>query len=173
MGCGSTAIWTFGASTLREAAGLSDGRIALAWGTLGLAGLFGAAAGALTDRFGIAPVHRAALAIMAAGIAALNLVPGLPGLDLIIMGAFGLAYILSSGSLLLWGIALFHQRPDHGLGIAFLAIALGQAVGAPLFGILSQTSGRPAALLCAAGLMIIAMAWRVPLARQGPPASLS
>ncbi|MFG6205885.1 MFS transporter [Pseudomonas retamae] len=141
MGLASTAIWTFGADILRAEAGFSDRSIAWAWILLGAAGISGCTTGVLTDRFGVARVHRLALAGIAAGTlglaaASLSAVYGLATMCL-----FGAAYIVSSGVYLIQGINLFPERPDLGLGIPFLVLALGQTAGTPLFGAVLENAG--------------------------------
>jgi predicted MFS family arabinose efflux permease len=160
MGAASTAIWTFGADIMRGDLGFSDGRIALAWSVLGAAGIFGAGTGLLTLRFGIGPVHRMALFAMAVALIGLAAATYAPMTAFGVMGLFGVAYIVSSGAFLLWGIALFADRPDFGLGLPFLMIALGQTAGAPLFGTLWEAAGSGAALLSFAAIMGGAAFWR-------------
>ena len=69
-----------------------------------------------------------------------------PAFAFVAMGLFGLAYIASTGALLLWGIALLSDRPALGLGYPFLVVALGQTAGAPLFGIVYDQAGSGTAL---------------------------
>jgi predicted MFS family arabinose efflux permease len=75
------------------------------------------------------------------------------------MALFGVAYIVSSGAFLSWGIALFSDRPDFGLGLPFLMIALGPTAGAPLFGTVWDAAGSGAALLSFAAIMGSAAFW--------------
>ena len=158
-GAATTAIWTFGATIMRDTMALSDTRIALAWIILGIAGSAGVLTGALTDRWGIARVHRAAIGAMClslAGFAAASLFPTAAFAD---MALFGAAYIVTTGAFLLWGIRIFPDRPSFGLGLPFLTLALGQASGAPLFGVLSDSFGNVAALLCFMLIMACAAIW--------------
>jgi predicted MFS family arabinose efflux permease len=159
MGAASTAIWTFGANIMRSDLGFPDGRIALAWSVLGAAGLLGAGTGLLTLRFGIAQVHRMALLVMALALIGLTAATFAPMMTFGVMGLFGVAYIVSSGAFLLWGIALFPDRPDFGLGLPFLMVALGQTTGAPLFGTVSDAAGNGTALLAFAAIMGSAAFW--------------
>ena len=159
MGAASTAIWTFGANILRSDLGFADGRIALAWSVLGAAGLLGAGTGLLTLRFRIGPVHRMASFVMALALIGLTAAPLAPMMAFGVMGLFGVAYIVSSGAFLLWGIALFSDRPDFGLGLPFLMVALGQTAGAPLFGIVLDAAGSGTALLSFAVIMAGAAFW--------------
>ncbi|MFC7555307.1 MFS transporter [Pseudoroseomonas wenyumeiae] len=147
MGASSTAVWTFAANLMREELAFSDGQIALAWIALGTAGIAGAGTGLLTSRLGIGPVHRLALFTMAVALVTLTIAPVAPLMTFVAMSLFGLGYIVSSGALLLWGITLFQDRPDLGLGLPFLMTAVGQTAGAPLFGVILDTAGSTAALL--------------------------
>jgi predicted MFS family arabinose efflux permease len=153
MGAASTAIWTFGANIMRNDLGFGDGGIALAWSVLGAAGILGAGTGLFTLRFGIGPVHRVALLVMALALIGLTASTLAPMMAFGVMGLFGVAYIVSSGAFLLWGISVFSDRPDLGLGLPFLMVALGQTAGAPLFGTISDAAGSGTALLCFAAIM--------------------
>lgn len=153
MGGASTAIWTFGADILREELGFAGNRIALAWIVLGAAGLAGLVTGVATDRLGLAHVHRLSLALMAVAVICLAAGGAAAILPYFAMGLFGAGYIISSGTLLLWGITLFPDRADLGLGLPFLMIAAGQTAGAPAFGALLDIAGAPVALAAAALLM--------------------
>lgn len=146
MGASSTAIWTFGADLLRTTPGFPDAGIAIAWVMLGLGGLAGASSGVLADRFSVNFMHRAALLGMAFSYAMLGIAVVAPFLAVAAMALFGAAYITSSGILLIRGIALLPDRPDLGLGIPFLAVAIGQTVGAPLFGGVLDLAGPSMAL---------------------------
>mgnify|MGYP000055874067 CR=1 FL=1 len=171
MGAASTAIWTFGADIMRGDLGFSDSRIALAWSALGAAGILGAGTGLLTLRFGIGPVHRMALFAMALAQIGLTAATYAPVTAFGAMGLFGAAYIVSSGAFLLWGISVFSDRPDFGLGLPFLMVALGQTAGAPLFGTLSDAAGNGTALLSFAAIMGGAAFWRPDSVRSAKTSS--
>lgn len=160
MGLASTAIWTFGADILRTQAHYSDESIAWAWIVLGVAGLSGCTTGVLTGRFGIARIHRLALAGIALGTLGLTAASTSAFIGLAAMCLFGAAYIVSSGVYLLQGIILFPDRPDLGLGIPFLVLALGQTAGTPLFGAVLEPAGVTVALCGFALAACVAMAPR-------------
>jgi predicted MFS family arabinose efflux permease len=151
MGLGSAAVWTYGRA-LVTAAGLSDLTASVMWIVLGAAGLLGAFAGDLTTRLGPARCWTAAMLLLAAATAALALAPGTTVVALGAFAVFGAVYIALSGFLLLWGTRVYRDRPVLGVGAAFLLIALGQALGAPLLGLLADTFGTPAAFFVAAGI---------------------
>lgn len=166
MGASSTVVWTFGADMLRGEAGFAGARIAAAWMVLGLGGLAGGLTGRLVGHLGTGRAHRLALSGMVLGYALLAMAPALPTLAFAAMALFGAAYIASSGVLLIRGTALLADRAGLGLGIPFLAIAVGQMVGAPLLGAVLAGSGALAALALSAALAVGAMAWRMGAAPQ-------
>lgn len=175
MGLASTAIWTFGADILRAEGGFSDRSIAWAWILLGAAGISGCTTGVLTGRFGVARVHRWALAGIAAGTLGLAAASVSALYGLAAMCLFGAAYIVSSGVYLIQGINLFPDRPDLGLGIPFLVLALGQTAGTPLFGAVLENAGVNVALCAFALAAGVAMLPRASAAGQPvkPPAGES
>ena len=159
MGMASTAIWTFGADLLRTQLNFPEASIATAWIVLGLGGLAGASTGILVARFGIGLMHRLALLGIALCYGMLVVAAVAPLLALAAMALFGGTYILSSGVLLVRGTLLLPDRPDLGLGIPFLAVAIGQTVGAPLFGAVLDGAGAWAALSSFAAMACGAMFW--------------
>ena len=157
MGLASTAIWTFGADILRSEAGFSDQSIAWAWIVLGAAGISGCMTGVFTGRFGVVRIQHLALAGIALGTLGLSAASISAGSGLVAMCLFGAAYIVSSGVYLLQGIRLFPDRPDLGLGIPFLLLALGQTAGTPVFGAVLEAAGVIVALCIFAAAACAAM----------------
>ncbi|ESR25975.1 MFS transporter [Lutibaculum baratangense] len=167
-GAASTAGWTFGADLLASA---SWGRqeVAAFWTVIGVAGLVGAWAGRLSERFGLDLVHRAMLAGLAAAIALVGAGMLHPPIAVIGGALFGIAYITLTGVYLLWGVEAMAERPASGLGVAFLMIAVGQTVGAPVFGALLQGGGPTVAMPAFAGLALLALPLRRGPKRLAPP----
>lgn len=157
MGLSSTAIWTFGADILRGTFGLSDTGIAWAWIVLGTAGVSGAATGVLIACLGTARVHAFSLLGIVAAILTLAASGYSLAFGFVAMGVFGAAYIMSSGTYLIQGIALLPDRPDLGLGFPFLCLALGQTTGAPLFGATLDAVGVTGALFAFALPAVVAI----------------
>jgi predicted MFS family arabinose efflux permease len=155
-GGASTAIWTFGANFLRDDLGFSDTSIAWAWIALGVGGSAGAATGLITEALGLRMAHRSSLACMALSLIGLIGAASFPLVGFVVMGLFGAAYIMATGTFLIWGIALYEDRPALGLGIPFLILALGQTAGAPLFGAGLDFAGSATVLLLAAITMGVA-----------------
>jgi len=157
MGLSSTAIWTFGADILRGEFGFTEAHIAWAWVALGAAGISGSLTGVLTHRFGTARVHGFSLLGIAIGTLGLAMGSLSTVYATAAMCVFGAAYIVSSGALLIQGIELLADRPDLGLGIPFLVIALGQTVGTPLFGFTLDALGVATALVAFAAAACVAI----------------
>ncbi|UAW97205.1 MFS transporter [Halopseudomonas nanhaiensis] len=160
MGLASTAVWTFGADILRVEYGFTENSIAWAWIALGIAGLSGAFTGFFTTRFGKASVHAVALLAMATGILGLAMTLISPVYGFASVSVFGAAYIVSTGAYLIQGIDLLPDRPDLGLGIPFLVLAVGQTVGTPLFGLLLASAGVPVTLAAFAAAACLAIGIR-------------
>ena len=157
MGASSTSIWTFGAGILRDELAFTETGIAWAWIVLGASGILGSATGLLTARYGVGRIHRIALFGMALGTVGLAAASKAPVIAFAAMGLFGATYIIATGALLIQGIAGLPDRPDLGLGIPFLALAVGQTVGAPLFGAVLERLSSRTALVCFAAVACIAM----------------
>ncbi|MCG6538746.1 MFS transporter [Pseudomonas sp. KSR10] len=160
MGLASTAIWTFGADILRNEFGFTDARIAWAWIALGVAGISGSLTGVLVNRFGTGRVHGFALLGMALGTVGLATASMSAISGVVAMGVFGAAYIVSTGAYLIQGINLLPDRPDLGLGIPFLLLAIGQAIGTPLFGATLTATSSLNALIASAVVACLAIAIR-------------
>ena len=154
VGIGSAAVWTYGRE-LVSAAGLGDVTASVLWIVLGAAGLLGAFAGDLTTRLGPARCWSAAMLLLAAATVALALAPGLVVVAVLAFAVFGAVYIALTGFLLLWGTRVNPDRPALGVGAGFLLLALGQALGAPLLGVVADALGTPQAFLLAAGITVL------------------
>ncbi|WP_296270902.1 MFS transporter [Pseudomonas sp. UBA6323] len=137
MGAASTALWSFGSEIVAQRLGWQSAGAGLLWVVIGAAGIAGAGAGALVARLGVDWAHRLCLAALAAAIVLVGL-GSAPALTLLGGALFGAAYITLSGIYLVWGVAALSERPATGLTIAFLGIAVGQTLGAPVFGALAS-----------------------------------
>lgn len=71
---------------------------------------------------------------MAGAIVLLAAAPGVLGLSYLSAALFGSSYIMLTGIVLVWSVAVFPERPSAGLGAGFLMIAVGQVVGSPVVG---------------------------------------
>ena len=158
MGIASSAVWTFGRDFVVTTGGASPFASTLMWIILGAAGLLGAFTGSLIGRFGLARAWIVAMLTLAVATAGFAL--GASSYPTIFAAAavFGAVYIALTGLLLVWGIRVHPDRPAFGVGAAFLFIAIGQALGAPLIGLLTDLTTATGAFLAAAATSAVGAA---------------
>ncbi len=170
MGAASTALWSFGGQLVSQQLGWGPTGTGILWTCIGAGGIAGAWAGTLIGRFGLDPVHWTFLGLMAASILAVGLGIAPPALALIGGALFGAAYVMLTGVYLVWGIRALPDRPATGLMIGFLTIAVGQAAGAPLFGLLMAGPGAGTAVTCFSVFALFAGVFRAKSAIERAPA---
>ncbi|UFU05378.1 MFS transporter [Ruania halotolerans] len=152
MGASSSAIWTFGRDLLVSVGGMSDHASTVLWILLGAFGLVGAVAGDLAQRWGVRRAWPGVALSMAAATVLLALAPGSPGLAGVAAAVFGAAYVAVTGLLLLWGAEVYRHHPAAGVGMAFLLLAVGQAVMSPLVGLIADQISALVAFSAAAAI---------------------
>ena len=150
MGLASSAVWTFGRDLLGGVGGMSPTASAIAWILLGVCGLVGAVTGDAVSRLGLRPAWTLSMLVLAAVTLAFALVPESLPAAWTAAAVFGAVYIVLTGLLLLWGTELRPDDPAAGVGLGFLVLALGQALGAPLVGGLITAAGAVSAFAVAA-----------------------
>lgn len=154
MGAASTAVWSFGGELVSRNLGWEAHAIGTLWIVIGASGIAGAMAGTLCARFGVNATHLGSLAGLAIGTCLIGS-PISTSLFVTTGGAlFGAAYILLTGVYLVWGVSALPDRPASGLTVAFLAIAIGQTTGAPLFGLMLEAFGAGGAAAIFAGIAL-------------------
>ncbi|WP_339644355.1 MFS transporter [Jannaschia helgolandensis] len=164
MGAASTAVWSFGGELVSRNLGWESRAIGALWIVIGASGIAGAMAGALCARFGVNAVQLASLLGLAVGIGLIGTSITTPVLVMTGGALFGAAYILLTGVYLVWGVSALPDRPASGLTVAFLAIAIGQTAGAPIFGSVLEAFGAGGAATLFAGIALSAgIARRRPL----------
>ena len=168
LGVASTAVWMFGGEMLTALGGWDQGGLGAIWVLLGAAGLAGGKAGDLINRFGLSTVHRGGLAVLGLGTAVVVSAPQAPSLVAVAVCLFGAAYILLTGTYLVWGVKVYYDRPAIGIALPFLMIALGQAIGAPVIGTVIGLSGHAAGFALCSAAAVVAMAARDRTAVQAP-----
>ena len=155
MGFASAAYWTFSRDLVVQAGGLGQTGSTLFWAVIGVSGLAGAGAGDLVRRFGLGNAFRVSLFAIAGATVLLAAAPGVLGLSYLSAALFGSSYIMLTGILLVWSVAVFPERPSAGLGAGFLMFAVGQAVGSPVAGALAGATNLTVAFIAFAGLAIL------------------
>ena len=151
----STTVWSFGGELTARALAWTSGDIGILWIVIGIAGGGGAFAGRLVARFGINRVHRTALVGLIFGVLCVGHPHTTATLALLGAALFGASYIMLTGVYLVWGTAVLPERPATGLTIAFLAFAVGQTVGAPVFAWLLEAASPLKAILVFAALGVV------------------
>jgi len=131
MGAGgiSAYVWTYGPSVLVEKSLVSPGHTGWLWLTVGLGGLAGLLTSQLVERVGPLP----AFALSAAGISAATAGVALTTSSLVAvfsLALFGSCYMALSSTLILWARHLRASDSGNATAWLFLALALGQAMGA-------------------------------------------
>ena len=151
MGLSSVAVWTFGRDLVTTVGGVGPLVSTSMWTVLGAAGIVGALGGDLVERAGLARSWTSVMTIMAASTVLLALAPGSTTAIFAAASVFGASYIVLTALVLLWSIRLYPERAAIGVGLGFLMIAVGQAIGAAVAGILADaTSVTAPFLICAA-----------------------
>lgn len=150
LGAGSAAVWVFGRDLVVTAGGVSPAASTVMWIVLGVAGIAGASTGDLVTRTGLGRAWAAGMLLLAAATATFALVPAVLPAVFAAAALFGAVYIGLTAVLLVWGTRAYPDTPALGVGAAFLLIAVGQALAAPVLGLLSDLATAPAAFGAAA-----------------------
>lgn len=141
LGLASIAVWTFG----QDAVGSAPSWLApVAWTVIGAAGIAGAFLGPVVGWVGIRISWSVLMVLLAVGTAGFVAAAGSAAPVLAAGAVFGAAYIASTGVLLVWATRTYSSSPAVGVGLAFFMIAVGQAVGAPLVGLVASRFSLPA-----------------------------
>jgi predicted MFS family arabinose efflux permease len=138
MGLASIAVWTFGQDLVAAANPTTSWAAPATWTVIGAAGVVGAFSGPLVTRLGLARAWTVVMLLLAVGVAGLGAGAGNPALALLSGAVFGASYIALTGVVLVWATRLYPRRASFGVGLAFFMIAIGQAVGAPLVGLVAD-----------------------------------
>ncbi len=141
MGFIASGYWIFAPDLVVNLSSLPPDQTGWLWLAVGIAGLAGAMISDLSDRNGPAITHALALVTISASLALLAASPGQLFLAIVSAVVFGVAYMSLSGLYLLTGIHLLPGRPSMGPVLPFIAIAIGQAAGAPAIGLAIEHFG--------------------------------
>ncbi|KGE02762.1 MFS transporter [Pseudohaliea rubra] len=156
MGFVSAAYWVFAPDLVVATEALPPAATGALWLAVGLAGLGGAAVADLADRNNPAITQALMLMMLAASLSLLAASPGQIVLAVFSAMVFGLAYMSLTGLYLMTGIRLLPGRLSLGPVLPFMAVALGQAAGSPVVGVLVGYLGYTDAFSLFAVLGIIA-----------------
>ena len=162
VGAGSALLWSYGPLIATGPGPVDDGRVGFLWIALGMGGFLGPLTGRLVERRGLAGAW--AWSVGAVAVASVALA-GAVGVDLawpayVAMACFGAGYMCLSGVLILWAREVWPEAAGRGTSVLFVALAVGQAVGAVGFDAWLDVAGAvtaclTAALLCLAGASLV------------------
>ncbi|GAB3843965.1 MFS transporter [Nesterenkonia populi] len=158
LGVGTAAVWVFGRDILIDIGGQGETSSTVAWSVLGACGLLGAGAGDLAYRFGLTRAWAFSCLGIAAATALIGFAPHAVTLSVAASGLFGAAYIATTGLLLITAASTYHHQPASGVGLSFLTLALGQAIGGGLLGGLIDSFSTAAAFAAAAAAVTLSAA---------------
>ena len=163
MGFGSSVFWTFGRSAAASAASLDDRASLLVWGSIGAAGIVGGLSGDLAGRLGTRTAWSVSSLLMGASIIALPLATGLP-LAATCGVVFGAVYVIACGLTIELARVAWPQAMGTATSILFATIAVGQAAGGAVAGMMLATLGLPALFAGGGGLTALGtgLAWLLP-----------
>ncbi|MGB7450141.1 MAG: MFS transporter [Ornithinimicrobium sp.] len=133
MGAGGVTayIWTYGPSVIVQRSLFTSGDIGWLWLVVGLGGVLGLLTSQLVERIG--PLGAFMLSAGGIGAATAGVVlTATPGVALLSLALFGACYMAMSSTLILWARDLQPSNSGQATAWLFLALALGQAMGAAM-----------------------------------------
>jgi predicted MFS family arabinose efflux permease len=140
LGAGSAAVWSYGRSLL-VAAGGAGSASAVAWIALGLGGVAVLPTGGWLVRRRPGTAWALTAGTVAAATLALPIAaPTLPA-AVLVCGLAGWGYTAATGALITWTTRIEARRAAAGTAGLFIALVLGQALGAALTGALLPATG--------------------------------
>lgn len=160
-GAGSAAVWTFGRTALD---GASPGSFpaqsysVTAWILLGAMSVAGALAARLVQRWSLTVAWSVTNLTMLLGTVGIGLLPGQPVIAFAAISLFGVGYTAMTGVLIIWAMRLTPHTPAASTVVLFVALALGQAMGAWLLGALQDFSSTSVMFLAATAIGAVAIA---------------
>jgi predicted MFS family arabinose efflux permease len=162
-GAGSSAVLTFWRDLLTTR-GLPETTTALLFVVLGGGSIVGALSGVLVQRLGLGLAWAATAVTVSISTAALVALPAVLPVAAAALAAFGASYVALCGVLIISATRFTPDRAAESAASLFIALTVGQALGAPVLGAVADATSVFASFLIAAALILISSV--VPI-RQG------
>ncbi|PAD39538.1 MFS transporter [Terribacillus sp. 7520-G] len=140
LGISCSAYWTFSRDFMLQNESVPVYLGEWLWVLIGIAGLLGGTAGAFINKFGLMPAYRISVVALSTSSLLLGTFTDDIMIGFLSPVLFGSSYIFMTGVLIVWGISVFKFSPSFGLGIPFLILALGQAIGSIFSGVIADLS---------------------------------
>lgn len=170
LGAGSAAVWTFGRARLVES-GASEAVSIGAWIALGVGGTAVIATARWISQFRARAAWAVSVSVVAGATVMLGVTPGVTVLALVACVAFGWGYTAATGALIAWTLEQDFGRAATGTSLLFVALVLGQALGAAAAGAVAGAWGLAASFVLAAAVTAAAVA--VPFWSKTVPETLN
>lgn len=138
-------------------AGAPAATTALLWSVLGGAGIAGALSGDLVRRLGPHATWAATAVVMAGATTVLVEVPDRVLPAAAALAGFGASYVVLSGVLIAYATIVTPQRAAESTAALFVALTVGQALGAAGLGAIAGATSLTASFLGAAGLILLSI----------------
>lgn len=138
LGISCSAYWTFSRDFMLQNESVPGYLGEWLWVIIGITGLLGGTAGVFINKFGLMPAYRISVIALSTSSLLLGTFADYIMIGFLSPALFGSSYIFMTGVLIVWGISVFKSNPSFGLGIPFLILALGQALGSIFSGVISD-----------------------------------
>ncbi|WP_168198595.1 MFS transporter [Nesterenkonia sp. NBAIMH1] len=153
-GASSAGIWTFGRTIMAETSGGGEVYSVIAWMLLGGFGVLGLGAGHAVHALSLRTAWSSITFAMGAATVVLGSAPGSMAAAYVSAAAFGATYTAVSGLLIVWAERAVPDRASTGTAALFIALAVGQAAGSAILGVLLDPAS-PAPAFIVAGLFAV------------------
>jgi predicted MFS family arabinose efflux permease len=151
FGAGSAVVWTYGRSALVEA-GASVVVSVSAWIALGIGGAAVVVSARWTNGLRARTLWAVTAGSVAVAVVVLGALPQATVAALLACAVFGWGYTAATGALIAWTTEIDAERSSAGTSMLFVALVLGQAVGAAAAGALVGAIGFVATFAVGAGV---------------------
>ncbi|SEU01912.1 Predicted arabinose efflux permease, MFS family [Salinibacillus kushneri] len=141
IGISCSAYWTFSRNFMLNLNSVPTYLGEWFWVIIGVAGLLGGTAGVFINKFGLTSAYRISVLALSTSSLILGIYHSNNIMGFLSPVLFGSSYIFMTGVLIVWGISVFKTNPSFGLGIPFLVLALGQAMGSIFSGVIADILG--------------------------------